>query len=434
MSESQTDTSWVRLYVLPAVAVLASLAGLVWLLDLAPPDRVTFAAGRPGGAYHALAERYRDILIRDGIEVEILETPGSVANVEALTRTESPVDVAFLQGGVNPPAGAPLEALAATFLEPLWIFHDGALDEPANPARWSGLAIAAGEPGSGTRFVVEAALRALGLDPARLDLIAMNSAAATDALLAGEIDVALFVAPVTAPYLQPLFADADVRPASIRDGEALVRRLPFVELTDIPPSSFDYAGRLPRRRIELVAMVGRLVAQSDLHPALVDRLVEAAREIHSGRDLITDENQFPSVIGANMPVNAQAATLISQGPSPINRFLPYWVAAQISSFALLLLSLVVILFPIFRIAPGLYRWRMRAKVWRHYSDLRRIDNQSLEATDPAELSAMQSRLDAIEYELVSLKLPPAYREYAYAMRVHLDLVHRKITERRTRAL
>jgi hypothetical protein len=134
-----------------------------------------------------------------------------------------------------------------------------------------------------------------------------------------------------------------------------------------------------------------------------------------------------------MPMNAQAATLITQGPSPLNRFLPYWVAAQISSFALLLLPLVVILFPIFRIAPGLYRWRMRAKVWRHYSDLRRIDYQSLDASDPAELTAMQSHLDKIEAELVNLKLPPAYREYAYAMRVHLDLVRRKIAERLQRA-
>jgi hypothetical protein len=328
------------------------------------------------------------------------------------------------------PADAPLEALAAVFLEPLWIFHNGALDDPANPARWQGLAIAAGEAGSGTRFVVDAALGALDIDVTGLNLLAMNAADAAEALLAGEIDAALFVAPVGAPYLQPLFADDAVRAVSIRDGEALVRRLPFVELTDIPPSSFDYADRWPRQRIELVAMVGRLVARSDLHPALVDRLVEAAREVHSGRDLITAEGQFPATTGVGMPVNAQAATLIEKGPSPFNRFLPYWVGAQISSFALLLVPLLVILFPIFRIAPGLYQWRMRGRVWKHYSELRAIDREAAETSDPRALDGLDARLDAIEAQVATLRLPASFREYAFAMRLHLDLVRRKVAARR----
>ncbi len=312
--DSNPRWHWLRLYLLPALAAAALFALAVWLLDLLPPDRVTVAAGRPGTAYYQIAERYRALLARDGITVKIVETPGSVANVEALVRPDDPVDAAFVQGGVPLPDDAPLEALGAVFLEPLWVLHRGAIGDPADPAAWSGLAIAAGEPGSGTRFVVDGALQALGIDPASLDLRDMNATASAEALLAGGVDIALFVAPVGAPYLQPLFADPAVRAVSIRDAEALVRRLPFVDLTDVPPSSFDYAGRRPAEQIELVAMIARLVAQSDLHPALVDRLVEAARRIHSGRDLITREGQFPAVTGVDMPMNAQAATLIENGP------------------------------------------------------------------------------------------------------------------------
>lgn len=429
----ESEPGWIRLYLLPALGAAALVALAVWMLDLAPPQRVSIAAGRPGSAYYQLAEQYRDILAEDGIELEIVETPGSVANAEALLRAEDPVDAAFLQGGVTLPADAPVEALGAIFLEPLWIFHTGRLRDPADPSRWRGLSIAAGEPGSGTRFAVDAALGALGLDPGELSLLPMSSSGAAEALSAREIDAAIFVAPVSAPYLQPLFADDGVEIGRIRDPEALVRRLPFIQSTDLPRASIDYAEMRPPERIELVAMVGRLVAQDGLHPALVDRLVEAARAVHSGRDLITGEGRFPSVAGVAMPMNSQAATLIDNGPSTLNRFLPYWVGAQIDRFALLLVPLAVILIPIFRIAPGLYQWRMRSRVWRRYSELREIDDAAAATLDPRTLAGLAERLDRIEEELVQLKLPPRYREYAYALRVHLNVVRQRISARQAEA-
>lgn len=432
MAEDDREPRWhfLRPYVLPALAAIAAIAVAVWLLNLLPPDRVRIAAGRPGTAYHALAQQYRAILGRDGIAVDIEETPGSVANVEALTRAADPADVAFVQGGVPMPEGAPLEALGAVFLEPLWVFGRWNVAEPADPSRWQGLAVAAGEPGSGTRYVVETALRNLGIDPGTLDLRAMNSTDAAAALHDGSIEAGVFVGPVSAPYLQSLFADESVRALSIRDPEALARRLPFVELTDIPPASFDYAARRPDERVDLVAMVARLVARDGLHPALVDRLVEAAREVHSGRDLVTREGQFPAASGVDMAMNVQAASLIEKGPNPFNRFLPYWIGAQISKFALLLVPLVVIFFPVFRIAPSLYQWRMRGKVWRHYPELRAIERDSAAVRDAAALDGLSRRLDAIEAQVTRSRLPPSYREYAYAMRVHIDLVRRKIAERR----
>jgi TRAP-type uncharacterized transport system substrate-binding protein len=423
------DLSWIRLIVLPVVVVAALLVAAVWLLDLLPPKTLSFAAGREGGAYYAMAERYRRVLARDGIEMTIIESAGSVENAAALA--EGRADAGFLQGGVNPPDDAPVEALAATFLEPLWLMHDGALAIPADPANWEGLSVAAGEPGGGTRFVVEAVIRALSLEPGSNTLLPIGGAAAAEALIAGEVDAALFVAPVDAPYLQPLFADEGITASSIRDAEALVRRLPFVKRADIPPAGFDYAERNPPRRIELIAMVGRLVARSDLHPSLVDRLINAAREVNGGRDLITAEGEFPSTDGVAMPLNAQAANMLSGPPSPLYRFLPYWMVAQINSFALLLVPILVLLFPLLRAVPGLYQWRMRSRVYRHYLELRDIDTEALSATDPATLDGLERRLDRIEADLVSTRLPVRFREYAYTMRVHIDLVRRKLAERRT---
>lgn len=425
VNRERLDGSWLRAMLVPALLIAAAVATAVYALDLIPPKSLTFAAGRPGGGFHAMAERYRAILARDGVELIVLDTPGSVENAELLAAGEA--DAGFLQGGINPPPDAGIEALAAVFLEPLWLFHTGALADPSNPLNWRDRRIAAGEIGGGTRYVVEEIVAALGLAPGEAELIPLGGADAAGALLAGDVDAALFVAPADAPYLEELFDGREVL-GTLRDGEALARRLPYVQVVEIPRSAIDYAAQIPARPIELIAMVGRLAARGDLHPALVDRLVSAAREVHSPRGLFNDENAFPRAAGAALPLNVQAADLLEKGPNPLARFLPYWVVAQISSFALLLVPILFLLVPLVRMGPTLYQWRMNSRVWRHYGELLDIDREMLTAREPGRLRALEGRLDAIEADLIDLRLPLRFRERAYTMRMHINLVRGRIRE------
>jgi TRAP-type uncharacterized transport system substrate-binding protein len=430
MKLDRLDLTWVKLFVFVVLAVAILVFIYYRVVALLPPDRIRFAAGSGGSAYHQLAQQYRSILARDGIEVEILETAGSVENAALVAGPDADADVALLQGGVPIPEDRPVEALAATFLEPLWIMHDGALGDPADPAHWDGLEIAAGAEGSGTRFVIDALTRVVGETMATNDFLPLGGQAAADALLAGDADAAIFVAPVTAPYLQPLFQDSGMTTASIRDGEALTRQLPFVRQVRIPRSGFDYAAEDPPETVELIAMVCRLAAPAVLHPALVDRLIHAARIVHSGRDLITDENEFPSTENVAMPMNAQAEDLIRKPPSPLYRFLPYWVVAQVNSFALLLVPLLVVILPLMRILPGLYEWQMRARIYRRYPELRDIEREVAEAEDPAQIADLERRLGQVEEHVSRLVLPMRYHEYAYTLRVHIDLIRRKLERKR----
>ena len=66
----------------PAV-LLACIALFITyqFVDPAPPTRITIATGGPNGAYYAFGQRYREILARDGVTLEILETNGSLENM-----------------------------------------------------------------------------------------------------------------------------------------------------------------------------------------------------------------------------------------------------------------------------------------------------------------------------------------------------------------
>ena len=415
-----------RLIALILLSVVGGFVALTILLDLFPERRVTMAAGSEGSAYHAIALRYRELLAEDGITLDLLDTAGSVENIARLADADA--DVALLQGGISAPADAPVSALATIFLEPLLVFHRAGMADASDPTRWNAQRVAAGAAGSGTRFAVDTILEMLDVSGDNT-LVPLGGAGAAEALLAGEIDVAVFVAPIGAAYLVPLYLAPEVELASIRDVEAIRRRLPFVLAADLPPASLNYAAIKPATRIDLAAMVAQLAARDDLHPALVDRFIKAARRIHGERDLLADEGQFPSTEANTLRMNKQARTILAAPPSRLDRFIPWWMAAQITKMALLLVPLALVLLPLLRVLPGLYGWTMRSRVYKHYSDLIEIEKEAKVADDPAQLMALSGRLDRVQDALTEMRLPEAYRDRAYTMQMHIDLIRSRLADK-----
>lgn len=409
---------------------VAAYLTLIGIKEFLPPKALSMAVGRPGGGYDAIAQDYRRILARDGITLDILDTAGSMENSRLLARGAA--DVALIQGGVPVSEETRAEALAAVFVEPFFIFHRTDMAEAADPASWGGLRIAAGEPGGGTRMALNALIEGLGLGLDQSRFLPLGGADAARALLQDNADVAIFVAPIDAPYLAPLLADPDrIAIASLRDTAALSRRLPFVRSVDIPAAGLDYAARIPAERVPLTAMIATLAAQGDLHPALVNRLVRAAEEIHSGPVLLSDTLSFPSAEGASLPMNPQARAALSSEPGLLERILPYWVAAQITRVTVLLVPLLVLLVPLLRAVPGLYEWRMRSRVYRRYGRLTAIDAEAAGGLDDARRDALLGELDAMDAEAKSLEVPVKYRDAAYNLRLHIDLVRRRISAARS---
>ena len=414
----------VAAFILIGIAVLA--ATLFLARDLLPPERARFAAGPEGGGYWRFAEEYRDILARDDIELELVATRGSVENAGLLAA--GAVDAGLLQGGVMPEDGVQLEALTSVFVEPLLVFAGPEASVPPNPARWDGLAIAAGPEGSGARAAATVLLEAVGA-AGENTLLPMGGADAASALMAGEAEAALFVAPLSAAYLAPLL-EGEARLVPFDHPAALSRRMPHSILLDVPSGAFSLDPPLPPRDQAMVGLVARMVARPGLHPAAVDRLVEAARAVHGSGDLLTPEGRFPSMEATDLPPDSYARDLLADGPGPLASVAPYWVNAQISRIVILALPAIILLLPLFRTLPGLYRWRIRSRVFRHYGRLREIDMETGRTSDPQTLTLLETELDDIERTIAATSLPLPYRDYAYQARIHIDHIRRRIADAR----
>lgn len=410
------------------VVVLGFVAALV-TLEPAPPKRLRIAAGDRGGAYHAFASRYREILARQGYELEVQTTRGSVENLRLLESGEA--DLALVQGGTIGAAKDPLrlEALANLFLEPLWLFFDGSLDVE-NLADLRGLRVAIGAPQSGTRELAWRLLHANGIELGDR-LAEVGGAAAATALERGELDAAVFVASIEAPYVRRLLSLERFRLLQVRRHRAYHQHFPFLSRVVLGEGAVDLARNLPSSDIELIAAACSLVARRDLNQALVPLLLETVQEVHGRGGVFTEPGTFPSLDRAEIPANNAARRYLEYGPPFLLRFLPFRFALALDRLKIFLLPLVTLLIPVVKAAPPIYRWRMRSKIYRWYEDLRHVEERLREAAPGDDLEAILESLDHLEREVSEqVSVPLAYMDELYHLQLHVELVRTKLERRR----
>ena len=95
-------------------------------------------------------------------------------------------------------------------------------------------------------------------------------------------------------------------------------------------------------------------------------------------------------------------------------------AVVLDRVKVLILPLVALLLPLFRIAPPVYQWRVRSRVYRWYAAVRDID-LAIASKDPG-LAALRSRLYALESDVASVSVPLAYTGEQYHLRLHIHFL------------
>src|SRR3546814_9010039 len=90
----------------------------------------------------------------------------------------------------------------------------------------------------------------------------------------------------------------------------------------------------------------------------------------------------------------------------------------------MILPLLTLLYPLFKILPPIYSWRMRARVNRWYKELEALDDR-LNDRSIARAEATE-RLDHIEHSVEKVSVPAGYADRAYTLRMHIDYLRRKV--------
>ncbi|MBP2647060.1 MAG: TRAP-type uncharacterized transport system, periplasmic component [Gemmatimonadetes bacterium] len=409
------------------LGVLALLGTLVLGVRLfhPPQRRLVMAAGPLGSSAYWFAQRYREIVGREGVVLDVVATRGMLENLARLQDPSSGVDVALLEGGTTSPEDSPeLVSLGTVYYRPIWVFHRGRMPLPGQA--WpAGFRIALGPEGDNPADLSRRLLAEGGVNFDSVRIMMLEPDAAADSLLEGKADMAAIVSAWEAPVLKRLILADGIQLAGFLRADARVARHPELTRLVLPEGVADLARNIPPADVQLVAPTVSLAARSSLHSALQYLLLESAAEVHGRAGLFEAAGHFPAAEPGDLPLSRAARSYYKSGTPFLQRHLPFWVAAVLTQIGVLLIPVFGLAYPLLRGAPALYSSVMHRRVSRVYGDLKLLELEMAEgqAGSSAEVLA---RLDALDVRAARVQTTMGFAPMVYTLRQHIQLIRDRL--------
>jgi TRAP-type uncharacterized transport system substrate-binding protein len=418
---------WIAIVVVVIVAT-----NVAWSLLPPPlPEVVRLGTGQAGGYYEHFGEGLRKEVTEHGVELETVTTAGSMENIRLLL--EGKIDVALVQSGnLSDAQAAQLLSIGSVFYEPVLVVEHSEWDSH----HIAGGRIAIGAPGSGGNALARRLLEDQGIrdgEPSGTQFVEIAGEAAVDALLSGEVDSAVLVTSFDAPWVRTLFADSRLRVTDFALAEAFTRHDRFLRRLVIPAGLVDLRYELPPKDLQVIATTASLVIRPDAHKALIPLFIESSRQQLSQGGMLAAPGEFPSAHGVEAPLADEALQYFQRGPSFFYRWLPISYASTATRLAIILIPLLTLMYPLFRLAGPAYRWAIERRIYRWYRVLGRIERKMDTGESPASLDSIQEELDRVDEQIRRIHVPNKYASNLFTLRMHHKLLQDRVASIRKTA-
>ncbi len=425
-----------RSMVLALVAIIVTTAllvsSLIFFFGNAPPTSISMASGPKDSSYYRNAQRYKELLAKQGVKVNVIETDGSIDNLQRLLKPASKIDVGFVQSNLPPNTDvSKLMSLGSMSNQPLFIFYRGKpttfLTEFAGKRLWLG------PEGSGNLFLSESLLKLAGIQNIETPAIKAldTSEQAAEALQKGEID-ALFLMSESTPsgLIRKLYSRPDIRLFSFDQADAYIRNTKYLSKITVPKGVFDLKLNVPAQETVLLAASLELVAHPTLHPAISDLLLDAAKTIHGRGGRLRNPGEFPVLQERAFPISPDAMRYFQSGKGYLYATFPFWIASWINRFLAVILPVLLLLIPAIKLLPTIYRWRFEFRINRWYGQLQPLERGIFQQPlNVAKRDELLNSLDHIEKGINDIKVPTAFARRLYALREHIHFVRQYLLDR-----
>ena len=273
---------------------MVSLA-LIYFIP-APPSTVTMATAFKGSSFEYYGRRYREIFARSHVQLDLRETDGAVENVKLLQDPKSGVQIALAFGGISNGEQAPgLLSLGTVYNNPFWIFYS-ANDQLDSLAQLKGKRIAVGPVGSGTRSSAEQILGKGGVNSTTATLLPFGGSDAVAALNDGKVDVVWIAGAPDATAVHSFLRNPNVRLMSFPMAEAFTRIFPELVRLVLPQGVIDIDHVIPSNEVILIGTTAKILVRSDLHPQIVQLLLQTMVECMVGQTSFSAAVNSPTAL------------------------------------------------------------------------------------------------------------------------------------------
>jgi hypothetical protein len=212
--------------------------------------------------------------------------------------------------------------------------------------------------------------------------------------------------------------------------DGYLRHVPYLSRLVAPKGSFDLGTDIPKQDVQLIGTPVELIARTSLHPAISDLLLEAAHAVHGKPGMFRKSKEFPESTEHVIPLSEEARRYYTSGSPLQYRSLPFWLASLVDRILIVLVPSLIILVPLSRAIPPLYRWRIRSRIYRWYGMLIKIEREIQRTQTPEGLEELHQRLSEVENSVDNLHLPIAFSDQLYVLREHINLVRQRFDSMR----
>jgi TRAP-type uncharacterized transport system substrate-binding protein len=417
----------VTMSIILLIALLGSIV-ILFFIDSDTPNTITIASGPKGSTFETTAEKYKKILAKEGVTLKIIPSEGSIDNLQKLSNPKEKVDVGFVLGGeANGINIDHLVSLGSINYQPLMIFYRG--KTKALLSEFKGLRLDIGEEGSGTHTLAKSLLKLNDITPNDGTVLVDHiQGDYVKDLLENRID-AIFVMgdSTSSEMMSELLHSTNIHLFNFTQAEAYVRRNNNLSKLDIPKGAMDFGKDIPAEDTYLIGPTVELIARDSLHPALIDILLEAAREVHGAPGLFKKRGEFPVAQEHEFPVSPDATRYYTTGKSFLYRTFPFGIASIIARVLAVIVPIGLLLIPAIKLAPAIYRWRMESRINKWYRALLNLERDAF--TQPIEHRKREEllhHLNHIEHSVSKLMVPARFGNLLYGLREHIDFVRSRL--------
>jgi len=376
---------------------------------------IKIAVGSENGAYYKDALEYKEELKKDGIDLQIVITKGSIESQDKLLNSE--VDFAFIKGGIEKDK---VLALANLEYEPIWIFYNNEMISDLKSLK--GKRISISKEGSGIRPIARELLNLVGVNNFNSKLYFYSDTEAVNALKNKEIDVMFYISAPNSRLLNELMLIPNIHLLDFKEANSyrqfFIQKQKYVHIVKLYAHGFDIRRELPKKTHTLLATTAILVTYKS-SDEMVRLMLKVARRVHQHMGLFHTENIFPNVSMLTIKQHKASKYYFRKQSNYYEENYSFWTAQTLTRLQNITLKYILPFLTLFAffievLIPS-YHIYTRRKLNFWYDSINRIDN-NLENLDLSDLNRHRLRLQSMLSEIRATDdIPAIHMEIFYTI-------------------
>ena len=201
-------------------------------------------------------------------------------------------------------------------------------------------------------------------------------------------------------------------------------------MVTIPRGALNFKTIYPDQDIRMVATTMTLLVKKDLHPAIQLLFLMAADALGDARDLFfAKPDEFPSYTDHAVPLSPIAKEYFRFGSPYGLKFFPFWVVSFFERMWILLLAVVAVGYPLYRLLPNYRNIHSKIEITAAYQNIRETEDRVRAATTYEDMQSELAYLVQLEKDLTEMWIPIDNMSSYYSLVSALSTVQKLAKER-----